>query len=96
MYGNSVVLSLFYVWQNICHFPAAGNIGLIAEVDGEDRRLREDVEDGMEHGHEVRVAARPEGPEPRTTGSRPRLGNVMRDAAKRPPEALFNEWDKWC
>ena len=29
------------------------------EEDGEDRRLREDVEDGMKHGHDARVAVRP-------------------------------------
>ena len=27
------------------------------EEDGEDRRLRKDVEDGMKHGHHARVAA---------------------------------------
>jgi len=32
------------------------------EEDGEDRRLSEDVEDGMEHGHEARVSVCPERP----------------------------------
>jgi len=59
------------------------------EEDGEDRRLRKDVEDGMEHGHDVRVAARPEGPEPRTTGSRPRLGSVMRDHCGSPGRRIL-------
>ena len=35
------------------------------EEDGEDRRLRKDVEDGMEHGHDARVVAGPGHPEPR-------------------------------
>ena len=32
------------------------------EEDGKDRRLRKDVEDGMKHGHDVRVAVCLEGP----------------------------------
>ena len=66
------------------------------EEDGEDRRLREDVENGMEHGHDARLVARPECPEPHATNSPPGPAGVMREAAKRPPEALFNRWDKWC
>ena len=64
--------------------------------DGEDRRLREDVEDGMEHGHDARLVARPGHPEPHATNSPPGPAGVMREAAKRPPETLFNRWDTWC